>query len=103
MYVEVADKDGGDGEGLVRAGAGDRIAHAASQTWNSALSGVRAAADGVLAQLRSLDPPPEEVEVTFGVAVTGKVGATLVSTGGDAHINVRIVWRNGTGAEGPAT
>ncbi|MFC7109516.1 hypothetical protein ACFQQB_59455 [Nonomuraea rubra] len=44
VYVEVADQD--DGDGLVRAGAGDRVVRAAAQTWNGALSGIRAAAEG---------------------------------------------------------
>ncbi|MEV0831144.1 CU044_2847 family protein [Nonomuraea rubra] len=94
VYVEVADQD--DGDRLVRAGAGDRVVRAAAQTWNGALSGIRAAAEGVAAQVGALEPAPEEVEVTFGVAVSGKLGATLVSTGSDAHVNVRIVWRNPT-------
>jgi NTP-dependent ternary system trypsin peptidase co-occuring protein len=98
VYVDVPDQatDNG-GSGLVRAGAGDRIARAAADTWHGALAGVRSAAEGALAQLRAIEPPPEEVEVTFGVAVDGKLGATLVSAGSNAHLNVRVVWRNTAG------
>ncbi|MFE7403100.1 CU044_2847 family protein [Streptomyces sp. NPDC057557] len=102
VYVDVPDRAGDDnGGGLVRAGAGDRIVQAAAQTWNGALDGVRAAAEGALAQLSSIDPPPEEVEVTFGVAVDGKLGATLVSAGANAVLNVKVVWRNTSGTAGP--
>ncbi|MFF1767867.1 CU044_2847 family protein [Streptomyces sp. NPDC058249] len=98
VYVEVPDGTTGEGSnGLVRAGAGERIARAASDTWQGALAGVRSAAEGALAQLRAIDPPPEEVEVTFGVAVDGKFGATLVSAGTNAHLNVKVVWRNTAG------
>ncbi|MFL4901689.1 CU044_2847 family protein [Streptomyces sp. MMS24-I2-30] len=87
VYVEVPDEASGNGDsGLVRAGAGDRIARAAADTWQGALAGVRSAAEGALAQLHAIDPPPEEVEVTFGVAVDGKFGATLVSPGETAFL-----------------
>ncbi|WP_406368260.1 CU044_2847 family protein [Streptomyces sp. NBC_01546] len=101
VYVEVPDEasDTG-GNGLVRAGVGNRIARAASDTWQDALAGVRSAAEGALAQLRGIDPSPEEVELTFGVAVDGKFGATLVSAGTNAHLNVKVVWRNMAGATG---
>ncbi|GAA1908783.1 CU044_2847 family protein [Streptantibioticus ferralitis] len=104
VYVEVPDaaRDNGD-RGLVRAGAGDRIARAAADTWQGALAGVRSAAEGALAQLRAIDPPPEEVEVTFEVAVDGKFGATLVSAGTNAHLHVKVVWRNAAGAPGSDT
>ncbi|MFF3958365.1 CU044_2847 family protein [Streptomyces sp. NPDC001890] len=102
VYVEVPDETyDKDGSGLVRAGAGDRIARAAADTWQGALAGVRSAAEGALAQLRGIDPPPEEVEVTFGVAVDGKFGATLVSAGTNAHLNVKVVWRNTAGTSAP--
>lgn len=101
VFVEVPSGDGDTDTGLVRAGAGDRVVRAATQSWHSALSGIRQAAEGALAQLRSVDPPPDEVEVTFGVAVDGKLGATLVSAGTNAHLNVKVVWRNPPGASGP--
>lgn len=95
VYVEVPDGERENGgSGLVRAGAGDRVARAAADTWQGALAGIRSAAEGALTQLRAIDPPPEEVEVTFGVAVDGKFGATLVSAGTNAHLNVKVVWRN---------
>lgn len=39
--------------------------------------GMHAAAEGALTQLRRIQPAPDEVELTFGVAVNGKLGATL--------------------------
>ncbi|MFF0000933.1 CU044_2847 family protein [Streptomyces avermitilis] len=63
--------------------------------------GRTSAAEGALAQLRAIDPPPEEVEVSFGVAVDGKLGATLVSAGTNAHLNIKVVWRNTTGTTAP--
>ncbi|WP_406016419.1 CU044_2847 family protein [Streptomyces sp. NBC_00984] len=85
------------------AGAGVRIVRAAADTWQGALAGLRSAAEGASAQLRAVDPPPEEVEVTFGVTVDGKLGATLVSAGTNTHVNVKVVWRNAAGAASAVT
>lgn len=103
-YVEVPDEASGNGGGgLAGAGAGVRIVRAAADTWQGALAGLRSAAEGASAQLRAIDPPPEEVEVTFGVTVDGKLGATLVSAGTNTHVNVKVVWRNAAGAASAVT
>lgn len=94
VFVETA---GGSSEesadGLARAGAGERLAKAAAETWEQALSGMRSAAEGALQQLSGIEPAPDEVEVNFKVAVNGKLGATLVTAGTDAHFDVKVVWK----------
>jgi hypothetical protein len=77
--------------GLSRAGAGDRVVRAAARTWEQSLEGMQAAAEGALKQLRQIDPAPDEVKVSFGVAVNGKLGALLVTAGADAHLKVEVV------------
>jgi hypothetical protein len=96
VFVEIPGRDA-DG-GLSRAGAGERVSEAAVRTWEQALEGMRAAAEGALVQLRRIDPPPAEVKVSFGVAVNGKLGATLVSAAADAHLKVEVTWRSEPGA-----
>ncbi len=93
VWVDVALVDTDVDSGLSRAGAGERVAQVAAESWEKALDCVHTAAQGVLAQIRRLDPAPEEVKVTFGVAVSGKLGAVLVSSGADAHIQVEVTWR----------
>ncbi len=102
VYVLVADNGAAanDVSGLSRAGAGDRVVRAAVETWEKALAGMHAAAEGALTQLRRIQPPPDEVELTFGVAVNGKLGATVVTAGSDAHLTVKVVWKNTTEAAG---
>jgi hypothetical protein len=95
VYVRV-DHDGttGDGDqGLSRAGARDRVVRAVAGTWDHALAGIHAAAEGAFNQLRQINPSPDEVKVTFGVEVNSKFGATLVAVGTDAHLTVEVVWK----------
>jgi hypothetical protein len=94
IVVQVDDGNPEDPGGLSRAGAGDRVLRAAEQTWEQALTGMQAAAEGALNQLRRIDPPPDEVKVNFGIAVNGKVGALLVDTGADAHLKVEVTWKS---------
>lgn len=97
IHVYVQDLDGQAAEdgatGLSRAGAGDRIVRAAAQTWEQSLEGIQAAAAGALKQLRKIEPVPDEVTVSFQVAVNGKLGATVVSAGAEAHLKVEVVWK----------
>jgi hypothetical protein len=100
VYVEALDGQAVDGQavedgstGLSRAGAGDRVVRAATRTWEQSLEGMQAAAEGALNQLRQIEPVPDEVKVSFQVAINGKLGATLVSAGADAHLKVEVVWK----------
>lgn len=95
VFVQVDGADGAeDGPaGLSRAGVGGRVVRAAERTWEQALEGIQAVAEGALNQFRGIDPPAEEVKVSFAVAVNGKVGAMLVAAGADAHLNVEVVWK----------
>lgn len=79
--------------GLSRAGAGERVVHAMERTWEQSLDCIRAAAAGAVKQLRAIDPPPEEITVRFAVAMNGKVGATIVSAGTEAHLHVEVAWK----------
>lgn len=65
----------------------------ALHTWEQALDGIHAAAVGALHQLRRIEPTPDEVKVSFGVAVNGKLGATIVTAGADANLKVEVTWK----------
>jgi hypothetical protein len=102
VFVEVVGADAAeDGPaGLSRAGSGRRVVRAAERTWEQALEGMQAVAEGALRQVRRIDPPPEEVKVSFAVAVNGQVGVMLVAAGADAHLNVEVVWTASSGMVG---
>jgi hypothetical protein len=103
VYVQTVDEPpGGPGSaGLERAGAGDRVVRAATRTWEQSLEGMHAVAEGALNQLRRIEPAPDEVTVSFQVSVNGKLGATLVAAGADAHLKVDVVWKADKAAQQP--
>ena len=65
----------------------------ADETFEAALTTVRNVAQGVVAQLTDLAVRPSEVTVSFGVELSGKAGAILVSTAASAQLTVSLVWR----------
>ena len=77
------------------------MVRAAAQTWEQSLEGMQAVAEGALNQLRQIEPAPDEVTVSFQVAVNGKLGVTLVAAGADAHLKVDVVWKADKAAEQP--
>jgi hypothetical protein len=92
IYVEVAGSTGAAEDALGRAGFGNWVAKKATVSFTQALSTARATAEAVAKQFRGITPPPEEVEVTFGMKVTGGINASFIVAGGESNLNVRILW-----------
>ena len=95
VLIEVLSTESEDGLG--RAGAmTDWVKRKATvsfeQALSTALSTVRSTAEAVAQQLRGVTPPPEEVEVTFGMKVTGGINASFIVAGSESNLNVRIMW-----------
>ncbi len=63
------------------------------RTFTDALEAVRPAASEMLDKLRSLDAKPTEVEVKFGLKLSGKIGAFIASTSSDANFEVTLKWK----------
>jgi hypothetical protein len=82
--------------GLERAGAAERAAHAtqrAAEGFEQALKTIRVTAEASLAQLHDLESQPAEVEVSFGIRLSAGLNAGVLTSGGDANLNVRVLWR----------
>jgi hypothetical protein len=56
----------------------------------SALGGVRDAAQATLDTLSKLSP--ETVEVEFGIKLAGEAGALIAKTSAEGHFTVRLSW-----------
>ncbi|MDH6574925.1 CU044_2847 family protein [Kitasatospora sp. MAP5-34] len=67
----------------------------AVDTFEEALSGVRAAAESALAVFRGGSLEPDEVEIEFGVKLSAEAGALIARTAADAHLTVRLSWSSG--------
>jgi hypothetical protein len=66
----------------------------AGQRLESALGGVREAAQATLDTLTKLSP--ETVEVEFGIKLAGEAGALIAKTSAEGHFTVRVSWSPGT-------
>jgi hypothetical protein len=78
------------GSGAV--GLGGRL-EIAQRTFREALAPVTAAADQAMEQFRGLVHRPDEVEISFGVVLDGKLGGIIASANASAHLDVTLRWR----------
>ncbi|MFF1478679.1 CU044_2847 family protein [Streptomyces sp. NPDC058301] len=91
------------GAKLVR--RGDNSVSEAARTFDSALEGIRAAAESALHVFRDGRLKPDAVELEFGVKLTAEAGAVIAKTAVEGHLLVKLSWSPGTGAapDAPAT
>src|SRR5690348_12288935 len=65
----------------------------ATQTFDQALERVKPAAQKIIAKLRSLTEPPDEIVVEFGIKLGAKAGALIASADAEANYTVHLTWR----------
>lgn len=96
ILVEVDDAD--LAADYVRASTPGEVAAKAETTFESSLSVIRTSASKVLEQVASLETEKtrlSEVEVEFGIKLSGKVGAIIASTEAEGHFQVTLKWTRG--------
>lgn len=57
-----------------------------------ALAGVRQAATEVIETIRSIAVQPDSCEVTFGVKLSGTMGAIIAKASTEANFTIKLVW-----------
>jgi Trypsin-co-occurring domain 1 len=65
----------------------------ADKTFEDATAAVTPAARSLIARLRSIDDPPDEVGVEFGVELSAQTGAFIASMAAEANFRVSMIWR----------
>src|ERR1700759_3809074 len=83
-------------------GLGSRLEEA-QRTLRGALAPVTAAADEAMEQFRRLVHRPDEVEISFGVVLDGKLGGIIASANATAHLDVTLRWRAADEPSGTGT
>jgi hypothetical protein len=73
---------------------GDGPAQAA-RTFESALDGVRAAAESALRVFRDGALKPDSVELEFGVKLSAEAGAVIAKGAAEGHLVVKLNWSPG--------
>ena len=80
--------------GMVPATRGGRETVArAQQTFEAALEKVRPAASAIIAKLRALHDPPDEIGVEFGLKMSAEAGAFIAAAGVEANYKVTLKWK----------
>lgn len=81
-------------------GQGGRLQRVAARTWEQSLSGLTDIVSGALARCQDVRPEPDQVEVSFGVALHGEADVKVVKAATDSHLQITAVWkRNGPARE----
>lgn len=106
IVVEVDDPSAD--AGVERAARRGEVTGRAAQSLTEAVDNVLPGVEAVLHKLRHLASAPESVDVTFGLKLSGSVGAFLASAQGEGSFEVKVSWTRsshpgtGTGAR-PST
>jgi hypothetical protein len=73
----------------------------ATRTFESALDGVRAAAESALRIFRDGTLRPDGVEIEFGVKMSAEAGAIIAKGTAEGHLVVKLTWSPSASAAGP--
>ncbi|MCX4844376.1 CU044_2847 family protein [Streptomyces sp. NBC_00893] len=90
------------GAQLVALGDDNTLARA-GRTFDSALTGIRSAAESALAVFRDGALKPDGVELEFGVKITAEAGAVIARSAVEGHLTVKLSWSPGATPAVPAT
>jgi hypothetical protein len=92
--VQVTDELEGAGDRPVTRGMRDgAVAERAQQTFEQAVDRVQPATEALISRFRSMTRPPDEVSVSFGLAITAEAGAVITSAGASANFTIAMTWR----------
>src|SRR5271154_5017180 len=93
--VVVVETDAADSSArrVMRGASPEATIATANATFESALQTVRNAAEGILNQLRSLQQPPDEVAVEFGVKMSAEAGAVIAKVSTEANFKINLTWK----------
>ncbi len=70
------------------------LAAQARQTLNEAIDGIAPMIRTLKRQLNAMTDPEDEVEVKFGVKLSGEIDAVVAKMGGEATYEVTLKWKN---------
>lgn len=73
------------------------VAERADETFEHAAAAVTPAAQSLIDHLRSINHPPEEICIEFGVQLSAQTGAFIASAAAQANFKVSMTWRSVAG------
>ena len=88
--VEVDEQVSG---GVVRSARPGQVVGQAGESLEEALDKAMPAAEALIAKLRNVGSRPDEIEVVFGLKLSGELGAVLAKTGVEGNFSVKLTWK----------
>lgn len=79
--------------GVVRVARPGEVAEVARHSFEAALEKIKPAAGAIIAKLRSLSDPPDEMEVEFGLKLGAEAGTFIAAGSVDANYTVTLTWK----------
>jgi hypothetical protein len=80
------------GPGTVPAGRLRDLAESATESFDSAMTRLRAAAGAVTGRMHEMAQPPDEVTVQFAVKLATQAGVVIANTSAEANLSVTFKW-----------
>ena len=98
VLVEV-DEPGAEA-GTVRVARPGEIAEKARASFEEAVGQVRPAAESIIAKLRDLSDPPDQIEVEFGLKLSAQAGAFIAAAGVEGTYRGKMTWKRSERSHG---
>ena len=76
----------------------DKIAEQAKQTFEQAMENLEPMVKAVKTKLDDMADSADEIEVKFGVKLSGEVGALITTVGGEVNYEITLKWKKNTSA-----
>jgi len=96
ILVEVDDNGPSSGSGgTLRSARPAEMIERAQVTYEEAFDRIKPATETIVARMRLLPDPPDEIFVEFGIKLSAAAGAILASASADAQFTLRLTWRRG--------
>ena len=88
----IAEVKAGPGEGLIEASLSEHVAEQATKTFEEAIDRIKPAAELITKKLSDLVVEPDEIEIEFGIKLSGELGAVIAAASVDANYVVKMKW-----------
>jgi hypothetical protein len=72
------------------------LAERTDKTFEQATASVAPAARSLMTRLRSIEDPPDEIGINFGVQLSAQTGSFIASVAAEANFTVSMTWRRST-------
>jgi hypothetical protein len=94
ILVEVA--DGPRGGRVTRGLHHDQLVEQTEHSFDEAVGHVQPAASALIAKLKGIPDPPDEINVEFGLELSAEAGAFIASASTEANFKVSMTWHRGS-------